>query len=247
MHLEKIKPRRVYEDVLEQITKLMSKGKINPGDRLMGEREMANALGVSRTTLREALRTLEHLGLVDIKPGGGTFVKDQNLNQVISPLALALSVEQNSFHDLWEIRFSLEVTAAGLAAQQATPENLQYIEAALREMLSCWSDHASFSKADLRFHYMIAQASQNAMMSRLLQTFVVHLYEMSLKAGYSRFMHDREGVQTINEHSRIFEAIKNRNPEQARLSMQEHLQGVRRDLEGLLEDSTIDDSNMPKV
>ncbi|MHB1653216.1 MAG: FadR/GntR family transcriptional regulator [Desulfitobacteriaceae bacterium] len=237
MDLEKVKPRRVYEDVLEQITKLMSKGKINPGDRLMGEREMANALGVSRTTLREALRTLEHLGLMEIKPGGGTFVKDQNLNQVIAPLALALSVEQNSFLDLWEVRFSLEVTAAGLAAQQVTPESLQYIEDALREMRSCWPDAALFSKADLRFHYMIAQASQNTMMSRLLQTFVVHLYEMSLKAGYFRFMHDREGVQTITEHTEIFEAIKSRDPERARQSMTEHLKGVRRDLKTVLDDS----------
>lgn len=231
--LEKIKPRRVYEDVLEQITKLMNKGKINPGDRLMGEREMAAGLGVSRTTLREALRTLEHLGLVEIKPGGGTYVKDQNLNQVISPLALALSVEQNSFHDLWEIRFSLEVTAAGLAAQQNTPKSLQYIEDALNEMQSSWPDTALFSKADLRFHYMIAQASKNTMMARLLQTFAVHLYDMSLKAGDFRFRHDREGVQTFREHCDIFEAIKNRDPDKARFHMTVHLEGVRRDLENI--------------
>lgn len=237
MDLEKVKPRRVYEDVLEQITKLIARGKINPGDRLMGEREMANALGVSRTTLREALRTLEHLGLVEIKPGGGTFVKDQNLNQVIAPLALALSVEQNSFHDLWEIRFSLEVTAAGLAAERVTAESLQFIADALQEMRNCWPDPAMISKADLRFHYMIAQASGNTMMARLLQTFAVHLFEMSLKAGYSRFLHDQEGVQTIAEHSEIFQAIRNRNPEKARRYMMEHLEEVRKDLETRIEDS----------
>jgi GntR family transcriptional repressor for pyruvate dehydrogenase complex len=104
-----VKPRRVYEEVLEQIKDFMREGKLNPGDRLMGEREMANALGVSRTTLREALRTLEILSLVEVRHGDGTFIKDHQVNEIIEPLALALSVEPNSFEELWETRIALEV------------------------------------------------------------------------------------------------------------------------------------------
>lgn len=230
MEFEKIKPRRVYEDVLSQITSLMVMGKINPGDRLMGEREMANELGVSRTTLREALRTLELLGLVEIKPGEGTFIKDHNVNQIIAPLALALSVEQNSLNELWETRLALEVEAAGLAAYRALPENLNYIERALKKMQEMLPDYTYYGKLDMRFHYMVAQASQNTMITRVLQTFTVHISEIIQKTAPVRFFHDRDGMQTIREHAQIFEAIKAHDVKSARRFMKEHLEGSMSEL-----------------
>jgi len=101
MQFEKItKPHRTYQEVLKQINKLIIGGKLRPGDRLMGEREMAVELGVSRTTLREALRTMEFLGWVEIIPGDGTFIRNAQLNEVISPLALALSAEPTKLEEL---------------------------------------------------------------------------------------------------------------------------------------------------
>lgn len=228
MQFEKItKPPRTYQEVLKQINQLIIEEKLRPGDRLMGEREMAGEFGVSRTTLREALRTMEFLGWVEIKPGGGTFIRDAQLNEVISPLALALSVEPTRIEELWETRIPLEVECAGLAALRASEEDLQRISQALRDMQSQLDDLDAYAKADARFHFLITQASQNSMMNRLLQTFVVHILELIKKAGPLRFSHDIGGLCTIQEHISIYAAIASHDAEQARVLMRKHLEGSR--------------------
>ncbi|EGW36019.1 FadR/GntR family transcriptional regulator [Desulfosporosinus sp. OT] len=228
MQFEKItKPQRTSHEVLKQINSLIIKEKLRPGDRLMGEREMAGELGVSRTTLREALRTMEFLGWVEIKPGGGTFIRDAQLNEVISPLALALSVEPTRIEELWETRITLEVECAGLAALRATETDLQRISQALRDMQSQLHDLDAYAKEDMRFHFLVTQASQNSMMNRLLQTFVIHILELIKKAGPIRFSHDIGGLCTIQEHISIYEAIVSHNAEQARILMKNHLEGSR--------------------
>lgn len=228
MQFEKItKPHRTSQEVLKQIRTLIIEEKLRPGDRLLGEREMAVELGVSRTTLREALRTMELLGWLEIKPGGGTFIRDAQLNEVISPLALALSVEPARIEELWETRITLEVECAGLAALRASEEDLQGIADALREMKYSVGDLEVYAKADAQFHFLVAQASQNSMMNRLLQTFVVHILELIKKAGPLRFSHDVGGLDTIQEHISIYEAIASRNAEEARVQMRKHLEGSR--------------------
>jgi len=230
MQLEKItKPQRTSQEVLKQISRLIIDEKLRPGDRLMGEREMAGDLGVSRTTLREALRTMEFLGWVEIKPGGGTFIRDAQLNEVISPLALALSVEPTRIEELWETRITLEVECAGLAALRATEEDLRRISQALCDMQSQLGDLDAYAKADMRFHFLVTRASQNSMMNRLLQTFVIHILELIQKAGPIRFSHDIGGLCTIQEHISIYEAIESHDAEQARLLMRAHLEGSRSD------------------
>ncbi len=219
MRLVKIKPRRMYEDILSQISKLMVEGNLSPGDKLMGEREMAEALGVSRTTLREALRTLELFGLVEIKHGEGTFIKNHHLNHIITPLALALSVEPNSIDEIWETRTYLEVDCAGLAAERITNEYLEQLADVIDELKSEVNDSSIYCRADLRFHNIIAQASQNSFMARLIQTFSRYIYEMM-----ERFFQDSNFLkQSLDEHIKIYESIKERNVQNARASMKEHL------------------------
>lgn len=228
MQFEKItKPQRTYQEVLKQINNLIIEEKLRPGDRLMGEREMAGELGVSRTTLREALRTMEFLGWVEIKPGGGTFIRDAQLNEVISPLALALSVEPTRIEELWETRITLEVECAGLAALRASEEDLQQISHALRDMHSNLEDLDAYAKADMRFHYLVTQASHNSMMNRLLQTFVAHILELIKKAGPLRFSHDIGGLCTLQEHISIYDAIVSHNSERSKILMRKHLEGSR--------------------
>ena len=228
MQFEKItKPQRTYQEVLKQINQLIIEEKLRPGDRLMGERDMAGELGVSRTTLREALRTMEFLGWVEIKPGGGTFIRDAQLNEIISPLALALTVEPTRIEELWETRITLEVECAGLAALRASAEDLQRISHALCDMKSKLEDLDAYAKADMRFHFLVTQASQNSIMNRLLQTFVVHILELIKKAGPLRFSHDIGGLCTLQEHISIYDAIVSHNSEQSRFLMRKHLEGSR--------------------
>lgn len=228
MQFEKItKPRKTYQEVLKQINKRLIEGTLHPGERMLGERELAAELGVSRTTLREALRTLEFLGLVEIKPGGGTFIRDAQLNEVISPLALALAVEPTQIEELWETRISLEVECAGLAALRASEEDLRRISDALHDMHAQLANLDAYTKTDMLFHYRVAQASQNSMMNRLLQTFVIHIYELIKKAGPLRFSHDVGGLSTLQEHISIYEAIMGHDSERSRMLMRKHLEESR--------------------
>lgn len=224
MRLEKVKPHRVYEDVLSQISKLMAEGNLSPGDRLMGEREMATALGVSRTTLREALRTLELLGLVEIKHGDGTFIIDHQINQIITPLALALSVVPNSMEELWETRICLEVECAGHAAERITDKQQEYMDNILEELKANVNDPKLYGRADLRFHNIIAQVSQNSVLARLMQTFTRHINQIMQTAYQGRFYHDENYLQyTLDHHIKIYESIKGKDVENARKMMREHL------------------------
>jgi len=104
---------------------------------------------------------------------------------------------------------------------------LQRISQALRDMQSSLKNLDAYAKADMRFHFLVTQASQNLMMNRLLQTFVVHILELIKKAGPLRFSHDIGGLCTIQEHISIYEAIASHNAEQAMLLMRRHLEGSR--------------------
>lgn len=228
MQFEKItKPRRTYQEVLKQINHLILAEKLRPGDRLLGEREMAAELGVSRTTLREAIRTMEFLGWVEIKPGDGTFIRNARSDQVINPLALALSLEPPHLAELWETRITLEVECAGLAAARATRTDLEGIARALDDIKASFHDLDAYAKADARFHYLIAQAARNSMLNRLLQTFVVHILELIKKAGPLRFSHDIGGLNTLREHISIYESITRGDGDSARALMRKHLEGSR--------------------
>ncbi|AET70483.1 transcriptional regulator [Desulfosporosinus orientis DSM 765] len=228
MQFEKVtKPHRTYQEVLKQINHLIIEEKLRPGDRLTSEREMAGELGVSRTTLREAIRTMEFLGWVEIKPGEGTFIRNTRLNEVISPLALALSLEPTRMEELWETRIALEVECAGLAAMRANEADLKQISQALDDIKANLHDLDAYAQADVRFHYLIAQASQNSMINRLLQTFVVHILELIKKAGPLRFSHDIGGLSTLQEHISIYEAIAGRDADLARALMRKHLEESR--------------------
>ncbi|MDP4127889.1 MAG: FCD domain-containing protein, partial [Bacillota bacterium] len=126
-----------------------------------------------------------------------------------------------------ETRITLEVECSGLAALRASKEDLQSISHALRDMQSKLNDFDAYAKADMRFHFLVSQASHNSMMNRLLQTFVVHILELIKKAGPLRFSHEIGGLCTIQEHISIYDAIVSHDSEQAKILMKKHLEGSR--------------------
>ncbi|MDD2422403.1 MAG: GntR family transcriptional regulator, partial [Heliobacteriaceae bacterium] len=96
MEFKPIKTRKIYEEIVEQLRALIAKGNLMPGDKLPSERELSERLGVSRASVREALTALEVMGILDVRPGDGTFVRETNQSSIIEPLAWVLAVERNS-------------------------------------------------------------------------------------------------------------------------------------------------------
>ena len=122
--VELIKSTRIYEEIVRQIKSMITEGRLKSGDQLPPERDLAEKFLVSRTSVREALRALEPLGLVEIRPGEGTFVREVSIESLIQPLALVMVSQREAIGELFEARRLLEPMIAGLAASRATRDDL---------------------------------------------------------------------------------------------------------------------------
>src|SRR3989441_7289244 len=128
MGIEPIKSTRIYEAIVRQVKAMISEGRLKSGDQLPPERDLAEKFLVSRTSVREALRALESLGLIEIRPGEGTFVREISIESHIQPLALVMASHREAIGELFEARRLLEPLIAGLAAARATRDDVSEME-----------------------------------------------------------------------------------------------------------------------
>jgi len=225
MDFHPIKAKKIYEDIVEQIKVLMANGALKPGDKLLSERELAEKLRVSRASVREALRALEMMGFVEIKAGGGTFMKETAAEAIIQPLAMFVAVERGAFFEIYEIRKIFESASAYLAAQRATPLDLAKIEDYLNKMREAMSidDSEKGEDMDTAFHYAIAESTHNGWLLRLLNTISDSFHKTISAARKQLYLTPGHPETLIEQHTKIFQAIRDRNPRLARKSMMEHL------------------------
>jgi GntR family transcriptional repressor for pyruvate dehydrogenase complex len=233
-HLEfkPIKAKKIYEEIVEQIKQLMAGGDLKPGDRLLPERELAERLQVSRASVREAIRALEMMGFVDIRPGEGTFVRDTNTNDIIQPLAMFLAVEKTSLLEMFEIRRIFEAAAAGKAAERASEDEVMQIGAALENMQQSFNvqDSKKGAEYDTLFHYAIAEATHNGLLIRLFRTISEDFSRAISVARRQLYTDDRNPRTIIDQHRRIYEAIKIHSPATASQFMLEHVNYAEKEI-----------------
>lgn len=225
MDFKPIKAKKIYEEVVEQIRLLMAGGALKPGDKLLPERELAERFQVSRASVREAMRALEMLGFVDIRPGDGTFVRDLNTDDIIQPLAMFLAVEKSSLLEMFEIRRIFETASARMAAERATDEEVIQIKTALIKMEEGLNlqDSEKGEEFDTAFHYAVAEATHNALLIRLFRT-ISEDFSRSVSAARRHLFTEAHNPQKIiDQHDRIHNAIKNHDPQKAAQYMLEHL------------------------
>jgi len=225
MDFRPIQAKKIYEEIVEQIRQLMENGSLKPGDKLLSERELAEKLQVSRASVREALRALEMMGFVEIKAGGGTFVKETSEEGIIQPLAMFISIEKGAFFEIYEIRKIFETASAHLAAERATPLDLAKIEENLERMKAALAEDDSEKGEDIdtAFHYSIAAATQNGWLLRLLNTISDSVHKSVSAARRQLYMTPGHAQILIEQHTKIYEAIRDRNPDLAEKAMLEHL------------------------
>ena len=226
MEFSPIKTKRLYEEIVEQIKQLITDGRLKPGDRLLAERELAEQFQVSRASVREAIRTLEMLGVIDIRPGEGTFVRGTETDDIIRPLAMFLAVERSSLLDMFEMRRIFETATASLAAERASEEELDHIEAMLdkmRERLNVL-DPEKGEEFDAAFHYAVAEATHNSLLTKLFKT-VSEEFAKANSVARRQLYHDniQNAQKIIDQHSEILEAIRSRSPKAAGEAMLAHL------------------------
>ena len=214
---------RLYEQVVAQIEQLIFKEALRPGDKLPSERILAERLGVSRAVIRETTRVLSARGLVEVNPGSGTYIREPSVNNAAAPIGLYLKLRQaaNAFQNLCEIRLTLEVDIAGLAAERASDEDMAAMQAAIGASTVHVQDAEEFVQHDLAFHSALARATHNDLYGVLLTPITDLLLDFRLTA----YHYDPQGAieGSLTHHRHILEQVQERHVEGARQAMREHL------------------------
>ncbi len=219
-----IRPKKLSEEIVDQIKELISRGDLRPGQRIPSERELASFLGVSRPSVREAIMVLEAMGFLESRQGGGTYVR--SLADVTMADPLANMVERRDprmLHALTEVRIGLETWSAYLAAKRAEDSEIER----LRELYAIMVEQAASggwdAEIDAEFHLTITAASHNTLQIHVLDT-IQSLFQTTIMVALSEF-YTKEGYieLLLNHHREIMEAIADHDPERARDRMMEHL------------------------
>ncbi len=223
-----IKPTRVSDQIVEQINRLLLKGKLEPGQRLPSEAELAEKFGVSRATVREALSALESDGVVE-RSKNGTFIRRYSIHRILDAVDFPRKLDHELFADLLEARMKLELQIIDLACQRADEVDLLKIELALGLMEKDLLSGQVKVESDIMFHQCLAVATKNQVLAGLARSIGQMLKDMRSK---TLLVPGRLSV-CLQEHRAIYEAIKNRDSELGCKLIQEHLEAVQGILDSL--------------
>ncbi len=223
--LKAVEKKRAYEDIVKQIRALIEGGKLKRGDHLPSERELTETFKVSRTTVREAIRTLESMKLVQSRQGNGTYVLASSEEALVQPLAASLFHEKDDILDIFYIRKIIEPYIAQLAAENAGPQEIKEMGNILQQQEACIDQGENIIETDSAFHNLLARAAKNRVMSRLLIA-LVDLLRQSREQYLSDDENDRRAKRSLDGHRRILSAITEGDCAGARESMMEHLEDI---------------------
>ena len=224
LNLKPIKPRRISDLVLEQIKELIYKGEIKPGDKVMPEREMAEMMGVSRPTIREAIQRLISMGLLEQRQGQGTFVRSPVSN--MNPLAGIMNGEEATLEELLEVRMGLECNAVVLAAKKATEDDLSALRKYIDAMAKEHREGGLGNNEDVSFHMAIAYATKNSVQIYIMKNLYDLLFH-GIKENLSHLYSEPGNIDKIIEHhTKIYNLIKQHDTKNAYMAMRDHIEFV---------------------
>ncbi|WP_223595107.1 FadR/GntR family transcriptional regulator [Neobacillus bataviensis] len=236
MKYKKIKPKKIYEEVAEAIYEMIRTGELKPGDKLDSVQQLAENFQVGRSAIREALTSLRAMGLIEMKQGEGTYIKEFETDQITFPLSTAILMNKDDITHLLEVRKIIEVGTAGAAAKKRTDHHLKNMVSALKDMSEAQGNEELGEKADLQFHLAIAEASQNPLLLSLMNH-VSDLMGETMKETRRVWLYSKQTTleRLYEEHVAIYEAIRDENEDGAKQSMFKHLENVEEILQKYLQ------------
>lgn len=217
-----IESDRLSDKAVGQIKALIEDGRLKPGDKLPAERELIKLLSVSRASLREALRVLEVLGLIEVRTGIGAFVKQTDAGALPAEWSALLLKTQQEVIDLLEVREALEARAVELAVKNASAEELEGCSLTLANMKQSAdsNDVDAAIQSDIEFHQLISKMSQNKFLIELSDS----ISHVLLDARYAFFRQPNRILVSWQQHCRVLEALVKRDSHAAAEAMLQHLQ-----------------------
>ena len=219
--IEPIRRSRLYQGIVEQIEGLLERGDIRPGDQLPPERQLADQFQVSRASVREALRTLELLGIVETRPGGGTFVRRTAPDDLARPLT-SLMARGHTVADVIEVRGLIEPALAALAAERITAAQLAELEEIFAEQERKVVDAEPWAEEDTRFHEAIGHAARN----ELLTTMLGVVWDVLRESREQWLQTNQRAHASLDAHRRILAALSAHDPDAARRAAADHIKAV---------------------
>jgi GntR family transcriptional repressor for pyruvate dehydrogenase complex len=226
VQLKPIKPKRISDQVFDQLRELIFRGDIGPGQKLMPERELSENLGVSRSSVREAINKLVTLGFLEQRQGHGTIVRSLDEAGMMMPLATVMEAQDASLIDLLEVRRGMESNAAAMAAQRADEKDVRLMEKGLRSMEEETAKGGLGTEGDVGFHMAISYATKNPLQVYIMKTVFDFLF-VGIRENLLHLYEDPRNIEEIlRQHTAIFEAVRSRNPDAAFNAMRRHIDFV---------------------
>lgn len=221
------------DQITERILQMIQDKELKPGDKLPPERELAAAIGVGRPALREALRALSLINVIEIRQGAGAYVTNLDTAQLVQHLNFVFSLDDSAIMDLFDARQIVEVGIIELAAQRIEDIEIVELEACLEKSVQTMHDPDAFLQADLELHLLLARIGRNPILFRFMES----IQELGLvsrrRTGYLAGVTE----QSAADHRQIVNALKARDPQLAREAMWQHLNNVKKKLESLVEET----------
>jgi len=221
-----IQSERLYERIVSQIEQRIETGGLKVGDQLPSERELAEQFAVSRTAVREAVKALRQKGLVEIRPGRGTYITNGTSDSIRNSLGMLMKFgATKGSGNLVEVREILEPEIAALAATRITAEYITAMQDAVKIMDTALNNVDIFVEADLDFHLALAEGTQNPFIPILMDSIIDLLREQRKRIGLTKGGLQRGQIH----HKKILDAVTRGDAQAARQAMQDHLKQVRKD------------------
>lgn len=222
--MEPLNRKPVSERVAMKLLDLVRTGNLKAGDKLPTENELASALQVSRPVVREALRGLAILGVVESRQGGRCYVTDLSPSRLVAPLQMVIAIDESNVEALYEARGEVEASILKLAAERITDGDLTKLRALVHSGYDLVSDPVGFRVLDLEFHQTLIGLANNPFLERI----ALSLYDLGIE--YRRIASETEGViaRSATEHEAIVDALATHYPEKAAGAMRQHLGSIAR-------------------
>ena len=228
VELKVVEKKRAYESIVQQVLDLIENGKLKQGDQLPSERELTEIFKVSRTTVREAIRTLESMKLLQSRQGNRTYVLASSEEELIQPLAAALFNAKDDIRDIFSVRKIIEPHVAELAAENATAQEIEEMEEVLRRQAECIERNENIIETDSAFHNLMAGAAKNRVVERLM----VALVDFLKQSRENYLLDDERGKmrpeRSLKGHRQVLAAIKKGDSGAAKDAMLHHLEDIEK-------------------
>jgi GntR family transcriptional repressor for pyruvate dehydrogenase complex len=217
-----LKRSSTAERIVENLITLVRERSLKIGDKLPSERRLCGMIGVSRPILREALKALQVMNIIDIRQGAGAYIKSLEPEDVVEHLDIVFHLDSSLYHDLYEARRVLEASIAAMAAEKIGDREIELIEENIRQAAENIEDEQAFFERDLELHEMIMKAAGN----RVIPVFMQSINKLALLTRQKTNAMPNTRRNTIKDHEAILMALKNHDGRESAAAMERHIRNV---------------------